>query len=97
MMDGELEQLLEGTENVDKDEFLEDIFNDQEDPDNRIDPESYKESPEAKKSVDDVTITNDDVEEASAGDEFELKRIERERELTVTTEDAPSSVDKEKL
>ncbi|GJV45670.1 hypothetical protein Tco_1430206 [Tanacetum coccineum] len=33
MMDEELEQLLEGTENVDEDEFLEDIFNDQEDPD----------------------------------------------------------------
>nr|GEZ35022.1 hypothetical protein [Tanacetum cinerariifolium] len=90
MMDEELEQLLEGTKNVDKDEFMEDIFNDQEDLRNMIDPRSYKESLKEKKSAEDVTITNDDVEEALVGDEFELKRKERGK-------DAPSSADKEKL
>ncbi|GJW52914.1 hypothetical protein Tco_0096999 [Tanacetum coccineum] len=104
MMDEELEQLLEGTENVNVDEFAKDIFNDQEEPDNRIDPGSYKESPEAKKSDDDVTITNDDVEEESAGDESPRTHIaylspdkETLQELMVTTEYAHSFADKEKL
>ncbi|GKG21235.1 hypothetical protein Tco_0383830, partial [Tanacetum coccineum] len=55
-------------------EFMDDILNSQEDPGNRIDFESYKESHEAKKSV-------DDVEEETTGYEFELKRREKkERE-----------------
>ncbi|GJR45173.1 retrovirus-related pol polyprotein from transposon TNT 1-94 [Tanacetum coccineum] len=39
--------------------------------DEEIEPRSDKEIPEAKKSVDDVTITNDDVEEESVGDEYD--------------------------
>ncbi|GKF72297.1 hypothetical protein Tco_0208411, partial [Tanacetum coccineum] len=74
MMDKELAQLLEGTKKIDVDEFMDDILNSQEDPGNRIDFESYKESHEAKKSV-------DDVEEETTGYEFELKRREKkERE-----------------
>ncbi|GJQ91188.1 hypothetical protein Tco_0002327 [Tanacetum coccineum] len=71
-----IENLVEGTENVNVDEFMNDIFNDQEEPDNRIDPRSYKESPEAMKITDDLTIHNDDEEEESAEDEFELRQME---------------------
>nr|GEX94573.1 hypothetical protein [Tanacetum cinerariifolium]GFA25008.1 hypothetical protein [Tanacetum cinerariifolium] len=85
--------------------------------------------PYAKKSVDDVTVTNDEVEEESTGDEFELKKREKGKgiedskdtypptpirsprshisllsmdketlqEWTVIVQDAPSSLDKEKL
>ncbi|GKG02334.1 hypothetical protein Tco_0309970, partial [Tanacetum coccineum] len=59
IVDEEIEQLVEGTENVNVDEFMEDIFNDQEEPDTRIEPESDKESLEVKKSVD-VLIIHDD-------------------------------------
>ncbi|GJS54242.1 hypothetical protein Tco_0627604 [Tanacetum coccineum] len=44
--DEELDQLLEGNENVDVYEFMNNIFNSQEDPDTRIEPRSDKESPE---------------------------------------------------
>nr|GEY82686.1 hypothetical protein [Tanacetum cinerariifolium] len=57
IVDEEIENLVEGIKNVNVDEFMNDIFNDQEKHDNKIDPESYKESLDAKKSVDDVTIT----------------------------------------
>nr|GEY01848.1 hypothetical protein [Tanacetum cinerariifolium] len=67
-----------------------DIFNDQEDPDNKIDPRSYKESQEAKKSADDVTITNDDVVEESAGDKFELNRRKNGKESYTSNNKEPS-------
>nr|GEZ27979.1 hypothetical protein [Tanacetum cinerariifolium] len=38
MVDEELVKLLEGTDNVDEDAFLNDTFNSQEDPDTRIEP-----------------------------------------------------------
>ncbi|GJW45070.1 hypothetical protein Tco_0073869, partial [Tanacetum coccineum] len=44
----EIETMVEGTENVDVDEFMDEIFNDQEDPGNRIEPGSHKESLEGK-------------------------------------------------
>nr|GFD16329.1 hypothetical protein [Tanacetum cinerariifolium] len=76
MVDEKIENLVEGTENTNLDDFLDTIFTNQEEPDNRIDYESYNESPKVKKSADDVTITNDEGEEESTGDEFELKRRE---------------------
>ncbi|GJT67101.1 hypothetical protein Tco_1018581 [Tanacetum coccineum] len=79
MVDEELDQLLEGVKNVDVDAFMDDVLNSQEDPSTRVETESYKEILEAKKSVDDVTITNDDVEEELARDEFELRRREKGR------------------
>nr|GEU33822.1 hypothetical protein [Tanacetum cinerariifolium] len=81
MVDEELDQLLEGVENIDVDAFMDDVLNIQEDPDTRVETGSYKKSPKAKKSVDDVTITNDDVEEESAGDEFELRRRDNGKEI----------------
>ncbi|GJT31778.1 hypothetical protein Tco_0922197 [Tanacetum coccineum] len=110
MVDEELDELLEGTKNVNVDEFMDDILNSQEDPDNRIYPKSYKESPEAKKSVDMMTIHFDEVEEESAGDEFKLKRREKGKGIEETrdipsltpirsprTHNAPLSSDKETL
>ncbi|GJV21651.1 hypothetical protein Tco_1370671 [Tanacetum coccineum] len=44
MVDEELDHLLDGTKNVDVDEFMSDILNNQEDLDTRIDPGSYKET-----------------------------------------------------
>ncbi|GKE31723.1 hypothetical protein Tco_1451045 [Tanacetum coccineum] len=38
MVDEELDHFLDGNENVDVDEFMSDIFNNQEDPGTRIDP-----------------------------------------------------------
>nr|GEX53141.1 hypothetical protein [Tanacetum cinerariifolium]GEX53652.1 hypothetical protein [Tanacetum cinerariifolium] len=93
MMDEELEQLLEGTENVNVDEFMDDIINNQESHRNRIDLESYKESPEPKKS-------DDNVEEESTRDEFPIKRRENRKgieELMVIAQDVALSLDKEKL
>ncbi|GKD30455.1 hypothetical protein Tco_1241233 [Tanacetum coccineum] len=84
MIDEELEQLLKGTKNVNVDKFMDDILNSQEDPGNRIDPESYKESLEAKKS-------DDDVEEESTEDEFKLKRIEKGKGIE-ETKDTPSPI-----
>ncbi|GJW51448.1 hypothetical protein Tco_0092799 [Tanacetum coccineum] len=61
-------QLLEGNENVDTDEFMDEILNNQEDPGTRIELRSDKKSPEVKKSVDVLIIHDDDEEEESAGD-----------------------------
>ncbi|GJQ94814.1 hypothetical protein Tco_0005953 [Tanacetum coccineum] len=74
MVDEELDQLLEGAKNVDMDAFMDDVFNCQKDLDTKIEPRSDKESPEAEKDADMVTISNDDMEEESAGDEFELRK-----------------------
>ncbi|GJS52616.1 hypothetical protein Tco_0625978 [Tanacetum coccineum] len=103
MVNEEIENLVEGTKNVNLDEFMNDIFDDQEEPNNRIDPRSNKGSLEVEKDAGMVIISNDDVEEESAGDEFELRRREKGKdketlqELTVITQDVPSSTDKEKL
>nr|GEX43502.1 retrovirus-related Pol polyprotein from transposon TNT 1-94 [Tanacetum cinerariifolium] len=51
MVNEELDQLLEGTENVDVDEFMDDILNSQEDPHIRIEPRSDKESPRRRRKV----------------------------------------------
>nr|GEU70213.1 hypothetical protein [Tanacetum cinerariifolium] len=83
MVDEELLELLEGTENVDVDEFMDDILNSQEDLGNRIYPESYKESPEEKKSVDMITIHFDEVEKESAGDEKKFHQLAKHLHSTM--------------
>nr|GEX26462.1 hypothetical protein [Tanacetum cinerariifolium] len=129
MVDEDIENLVEGTENKNVDDFFDNIFDNQEEPRNRIDPESYKESSKAEKDTNMVIISNDDVKEESIGDEFKLRRrengkgIEETKDtpppittrslmtrvsplstdketlqgLTIITQDAPSSSDKEKL
>nr|GEX57485.1 retrovirus-related Pol polyprotein from transposon TNT 1-94 [Tanacetum cinerariifolium] len=67
-------------ENVVVDAFIDDVLNSQEDIETRIEPRSDKESLEAKKDVDMVTIHNKDVEEGLDGDEFEIGRREKGNE-----------------
>nr|GEW68444.1 hypothetical protein [Tanacetum cinerariifolium]GFA10049.1 hypothetical protein [Tanacetum cinerariifolium] len=76
LVDAKIETMMKGTQNVDEDEdeFMDEIFNDQEDPDTRLEPRSYKESPKVKKSVDVFIINDGDDEEESARDEFILKK-----------------------
>ncbi|GJW59191.1 hypothetical protein Tco_0105922 [Tanacetum coccineum] len=106
----ELNHLLDETENVDVDNFMSDILNNQEDPITKIDPGSYKESPDVKNDVDLVIVTANEEEEESAGDEFELRRrvkgngIEETRSSppptpirSPRTHIAPLSTDKETL
>ncbi|GJR78442.1 hypothetical protein Tco_0149227 [Tanacetum coccineum] len=68
LVDEEIMQLMEGFENVDTDEFMEETLNSQEDPDTRIEPRSDKESPKVKKSPDVLVIHDDEEEEESGGD-----------------------------
>nr|GEZ80058.1 hypothetical protein [Tanacetum cinerariifolium] len=51
MVDEKIENLVEGTENTNLDDFLDTIFTNQEEPDNRIDHESYNESPKLDKAL----------------------------------------------
>ncbi|GJW11638.1 hypothetical protein Tco_1577465, partial [Tanacetum coccineum] len=48
----EIETMVEGTKNVDEDEFMDEIFKSPEVPDTRLEPGSHKERPEEEKSVD---------------------------------------------
>ncbi|GKB60413.1 hypothetical protein Tco_0916599 [Tanacetum coccineum] len=52
IVDEELENLLEGNDNVNVDEVMNDTFNNQEDPGTRIKPRSDKESLKAEIDVD---------------------------------------------
>ncbi|GKD58093.1 hypothetical protein Tco_1295602, partial [Tanacetum coccineum] len=90
IVDEELDQLLEGTENVNVDTFMDDVLNSQEYPGTRIDPKSDKENLEAKKDVD-MVIINDGEEEESAGDEFELRRREKGKGIKETKDTPPPS------
>ncbi|GJU85890.1 hypothetical protein Tco_1293436 [Tanacetum coccineum] len=89
MVDEELDQLLEGTENVDVDAFMDDVLNSQKDPGTRIEPRSDKESLKGEKDADMVNVTNDDEEEESVGDEFELKRREKGKGIEETKDTPP--------
>ncbi|GJY66626.1 hypothetical protein Tco_0468864 [Tanacetum coccineum] len=82
--DKELDHLLEGNENVNVDEFMNDIFNSQEDPDTRIEPMSDKESPKAETDADMVLDNTNKGEEESGGDEFELRRREKGKGIKET-------------
>ncbi|GJT74148.1 integrase, catalytic region, zinc finger, CCHC-type containing protein [Tanacetum coccineum] len=89
MVDKEIGQLVEGNKNVDEDEFMNDIFNTQEDPDPRLEPRSDKET---LKSAGDALIHR------------KGKGIEEIRDTPLPTpirsprtHIAPSSSDKEKL
>ncbi|GKA30862.1 hypothetical protein Tco_0717167 [Tanacetum coccineum] len=75
--DEELDQLLDGNENVDEHAFIDFIFNNQEDPDTWIEARSDKESPKAEINADMVHVNTNEEEEESAGDEFEFKRREK--------------------
>ncbi|GJW33997.1 putative reverse transcriptase domain-containing protein [Tanacetum coccineum] len=106
LADEEIEKIVEGGDNFDEDEFMDEILNSQEDPDTRLELGSHKERTEVKKS-DDVLIINDDEEEESARDALIRKKGKGIVEIKDTppptpirslrTHTTPLSPDKEKL
>ncbi|GJS38558.1 hypothetical protein Tco_0563601 [Tanacetum coccineum] len=77
LVDEEIETMVEGTENVDADEFVDEILNSQEYPDTRLEPGSHKESPEVKKSADVLIINDDGEEKESVRDALILRKKEK--------------------
>nr|GEZ15116.1 hypothetical protein [Tanacetum cinerariifolium] len=106
LVDEEIKKIVEVSDNVDEDEFMDKKFNSQEDPGTRLKSKSHKERPKVEKSVD-VLIINDDEEEESAGDALFKKKGKGIVEIKDTppptpirsprTHTTPLSLDKEKL
>ncbi|GJR42151.1 hypothetical protein Tco_1310254 [Tanacetum coccineum] len=67
------EEIVEGNDDVDENQFVDEILNSQKDPDTRIEPESHKERPEVEKSVD-LMIIDDQEEKESAEDALRRKK-----------------------
>nr|GEX20832.1 hypothetical protein [Tanacetum cinerariifolium] len=106
----DLDHLLEGNKNVSVDEFMNDTFNSQEDPDTMIEPRSDKESLEMETDADMVHDNTNKEQEELVGDEFKLKRRKKGKGIEETgntpsptpirsprTHIAPLSTDKETL
>ncbi|GJX06702.1 hypothetical protein Tco_0194634 [Tanacetum coccineum] len=70
----EIQKMVEGTKNVDVDEHVSFIPNSQNDPGTRLDPGSYKESPEVEITADVQPVNVIEEEEESAEDDYQLKR-----------------------
>ncbi|GJZ99680.1 gag-pol polyprotein [Tanacetum coccineum] len=70
----EIEKMVEGTEKVDANEFVNSIFNSKNDLGTRLDPESYKESPEVEITVVVQPVNVIEEEDESAEDDYELRR-----------------------
>ncbi|GKE65175.1 hypothetical protein Tco_1519336, partial [Tanacetum coccineum] len=82
----EIEKMVEGTKNVDTDEFVNYILNSQNDPVIRLDPGSYKESPEVEITVVVQLVNVIEEEDESAEDDYELRR-------RIMQESLPSMID----
>ncbi|GKC51897.1 hypothetical protein Tco_1074642 [Tanacetum coccineum] len=87
--DEELGQMLDEADNMDVDALMDDVLNSQEATDTRIDLESYKESLKAEKDANMVTTHDEEVEEESAGDKFELKKREKGKGIEDTKDTSP--------
>ncbi|GKB41620.1 hypothetical protein Tco_0886562 [Tanacetum coccineum] len=91
----EIEKPGEGTENVGEDEVDNSILNSQNDPVTRLEPRSYKESPEVEKIVvvsQPVNVIEE--EDESVEDDYELKRRKKGRRIDeVMEESLPNMVD----
>ncbi|GKA95253.1 hypothetical protein Tco_0817291 [Tanacetum coccineum] len=61
-MYGMKNETVEGDDDVDEDEFFDDILNSQEDPDPRLERRSHKKSPEVERSVDLMIIDEEEEE-----------------------------------
>ncbi|GJU71130.1 hypothetical protein Tco_1262535 [Tanacetum coccineum] len=70
----EIQKMVEGTENVEEDEFVNSVLNSQNDPYTRLDPKSYKESLEVEKVVIVQLVNVIKEEDKSAEDDYELRR-----------------------
>ncbi|GKA52347.1 hypothetical protein Tco_0745543 [Tanacetum coccineum] len=110
IVDKEIENLLEGNDNVNVDEFMNNILNNQEDPGTRIEPRNHKESMEAELDADLVHVNSNEEEEESAEETLIGRRREKVNGIEETrnspsstpirsprNHNAPLSTDKEKL
>ncbi|GJT75316.1 hypothetical protein Tco_1042041 [Tanacetum coccineum] len=73
LMDEDIKKIVEGDEESNANKFVDDILNGQEDPVTRIEPGSHKESSEAEKSANFMTI-DEEVKEESAEDALLRKK-----------------------
>ncbi|GJZ30342.1 hypothetical protein Tco_0575389 [Tanacetum coccineum] len=73
LVDEEIEKLVEGDEETNANTFVDEILNNQEDPDTRIEPGSHKESLEVEKSTD-LMIIDEKEEEESVKDALRRKK-----------------------
>ncbi|GKB30789.1 hypothetical protein Tco_0870190 [Tanacetum coccineum] len=86
--------MVEGTENIENNEVVNFVLNNQNDPDTRLDPGSYKKNPKVEITI--VVAQHVNVieeEDESAEDDYEFRRREKGKnigELTVT-DPIPSS------
>ncbi|GKG44214.1 hypothetical protein Tco_0483307, partial [Tanacetum coccineum] len=69
--------MVEGTENVEEDEVNNSILNSQNDPGTRLDPETYKESPEVEILAAEQPVNVIEEEEESAEDDYVLRQREK--------------------
>ncbi|GJV82836.1 hypothetical protein Tco_1522734 [Tanacetum coccineum] len=70
----EIEKMVEGTENVDVDQFVNSILNSQNDPGTRLDPGSYIESLEVEITVVIQPVNVIEEKDESTEDDYELRR-----------------------
>ncbi|GJV49845.1 hypothetical protein Tco_1440057 [Tanacetum coccineum] len=77
IVDEEIENLLEGNDNVNVDEFKNNILNNQEDPGTMIEPRSHKESMEVELDADLVHVNSNEEEEESAEETLIRRRCEK--------------------
>ncbi|GJZ72656.1 hypothetical protein Tco_0636802 [Tanacetum coccineum] len=70
----EIEKMVEGTENVEEDEFVNYVLHSQNDLGIRLDTESYKEIPEVEKTTVVQPVNVIEEEEESTKDDYEFRR-----------------------
>ncbi|GKE46535.1 hypothetical protein Tco_1477793, partial [Tanacetum coccineum] len=87
-----IEMMVKGTNNVDEDEFMDEIFNSQEVLGTRLELESHKESLKVKKSANVLIINDDDEEEESVGDALIRRKGKGIEEIRDTPLPTPISV-----
>ncbi|GJU86605.1 hypothetical protein Tco_1294151 [Tanacetum coccineum] len=83
LVDDEIEKIVEGNDDVDENQFVDEILNSQEDPNTRIEHESHKERPEVEKSVE-LMIINKEEEEESVEDTLRRKKWKELKKLTAS-------------
>nr|GEZ67817.1 hypothetical protein [Tanacetum cinerariifolium] len=79
-----IEKLAEGIQNVEEAKADNSIPNSQNDPDTRLDPKSYMESPKVEKTAEVQPINVIIEEEESAEDDYELRRTKQWKNVEET-------------
>nr|GEX27521.1 hypothetical protein [Tanacetum cinerariifolium] len=84
-------KIVEGNDNVDENQFVDEIVNSQKDPRTRIELRSHRERPEEKKSVDLMIIDKEDEEESTRD---ALIRRKRKEDFKAIVEEVHASLKK---